>query len=164
LLQQSGHEGLQVELFTGDDISSVAPATANLFAQQAKEAGVDVKVTKKTPFFGEDYLSYPFGQSFWNTRLYIPQAAVSSMPGAAYNETHFDNPKFTALVNAAAREVDETKRNTLIQDAQQIEFNEGGYIIWGFRKQVDGYAGNVKGLEPSKYLPLGSYKFQYVSV
>jgi len=45
-----------------------------------------------------------------------------------------------------------------------MEYNEGGYIIWGFRRQIDGYSGNVSGIKPSKYLPLGSYKFQYASV
>ena len=54
LLQQAGQEGLQVELFTGDDIGSVAPAAANLFVEQAKAAGVDVKVVKKTPFYDDD--------------------------------------------------------------------------------------------------------------
>jgi peptide/nickel transport system substrate-binding protein len=29
---------------------------------------------------------------------------------------------------------------------------------------VDAYGQNVQGLKPSKYLPLGNYKFQYVSV
>ena len=52
----------------------------------------------------------------------------------------------------------------MIQPAQEIEYNEGGLIIWGFRQQVDAYASNVKGLEPSKYLPLGNYKFSKVSV
>ena len=32
------------------------------------------------------------------------------------------------------------------------------------RQQVDAYASNVQGLEPSKYLPLGQYKFNKVSV
>ena len=50
------------------------------------------------------------------------------------------------------------------KQAQEIEYNEGGLIIWGFRQQVDGYGTGVQGLEPSKYLPLGSYKFQNVSV
>ena len=68
------------------------------------------------------------------------------------------------LVNAAAQELDEAKRNDLLHQAQEIEYDEGGLIIWGFRQQVDGYAANVKGLEPSKYLPLGNYKFNKVSV
>ncbi len=164
LLKAAGQEGLQVELFTGDDIGSVATSSANLFAQQAKAAGVDVKVTKKTPFYGDDYLSYPFAQDFWNTRLYIPQAGACALPKAPYNETHFDNAKFNALINQASGEVDEAKRNELLRDAQQIEYDEGGYLIWGFRQQIDGYAGGVQGIEPSKYLPLGSYKFQYASV
>jgi peptide/nickel transport system substrate-binding protein len=167
LLQQAGQDGLQVELFTGDDIGSVAPAAANLFVQQAKQAGVDVKVTKKTPFYGDDYLSYPFAQDFWNTRNYIPQAVVGTFPpnqGGTYNECHWDNKEHRDLVNQAAQELDETKRADLLHRAQEIEYNEGGYIIWGFRKQVDGYGAKVKGLEPSKYLPLGSYKFHKVSV
>ena len=72
LLKAAGQEGLQVQLFTGDDIGSVAPASAALFVEQAKKAGVDVKVVKKNPFYGDDYLSYPFAQDFWNTRNYLP--------------------------------------------------------------------------------------------
>ena len=167
LLQQAGQEGLQVELFTGDDIGSVAPSAANLFVEQAKQAGVDVKVTKKTPFYDDDYLSYPFAQDFWNTRNYIAQAVVGTFPpnqGGTYNETHWDHEEHRSLVNAAARELDESKRADLLHQAQEIEYEEGGLIIWGFRQQVDGYAAGVQGLEPSKYLPLGSYKFDKVSV
>ncbi len=167
LLKQAGKEGLQVELFTGDDIGSVAPAAASLFVQQAKEAGVEVKVTKKTPFYDDDYLSYPFAQDFWNTRNYIPQAVVGTFPpglGGTYNETHWDNEEHRELVNAAAREIDEAKRAELVFDAQEIEYEEGGLIIWGFRQQVDGYGPNVQGLEPHKYLPAGAYKFHKVSV
>ena len=47
LLASAGADGLQVELFTGDDIGSVAVPAANLFAEQAKAAGVDVKVTQE---------------------------------------------------------------------------------------------------------------------
>ena len=164
LLKSAGQEGLQVQLFTGDDIGSVAPATASLFVEQAKQAGVDVKVVKKNPFYGDDYLSYPFAQDFWNTRNYLPQAAVCALKTGTYNETHFDNAKFAGLIASAQKETDEAKRTTLLQDAQEIEYNTGGYIIWGFRRQIDGYAGSVSGIKPSRYLPLGSYKFQYASV
>lgn len=164
LLKAAGQEGIQVELFTGDDIGSVATASASLFAEQAKGAGVDVKVTKKNPFYGDDYLKYPFAQDFWNTRNYIPQVGVCAVKGATYNETHWEDPEFAQLIDDASREVDEAKRNTLLHDAQEMEYNEGGYIIWGFRSQVDAYGGTVSGLEPSKYLPLGSYKFQNVSI
>ena len=79
-------------------------------------------------------------QDFWNTRNYIPQAVVGTFPpdqGGTYNETHWDNADHRDLVNPAARELDETKRKDLLHQAQEIEYNEGGLIIWGFRKQVD---------------------------
>ena len=167
LLQQAGQEGLQVELFTGEGIGSVAVPAANLFAEQAKAAGVEVKVTKKSEFYDDDYLTYPFAQDFWNTRQYIPQAVVGTYPpelGGTYNETHWDNEEHRDLIEAAAKELDETKRADLLHQAQEIEYNEGGLIIWGFRQQVDAYGGNVQGLEPSVYLPLGNYKFNKVSV
>jgi peptide/nickel transport system substrate-binding protein len=169
LLKSAGQEGLQVQLFTGDDIGSVAPATAALFVQQAKKAGVDVKVVKKNPFYGDDYLSYPFAQDFWNTRNYLPQAAVGSMPGKGnYDETHFEKSenyaKFAGLIASAQKEIDESKRNSLLQDAQKIEYDEGGYIIWGFRNQIDALSNKVQGLKSSVYQPLGSYNFKTVSV
>jgi peptide/nickel transport system substrate-binding protein len=164
LLKAAGQAGLQVELFTGDDINSVAPAAANLFQQQAKAAGVDVKVTKKNPFYGDDYLSYPFAQDFWNTRNYLPQVAVSTLKSGTYNETHFDNPKFVDVVTTAQRETDAAKRNSLLQDAQKIEYDEGGFIIWGFRNLVDGISPKVKGMKPSVYLPLGNYSFKSASL
>src|SRR4029078_10942373 len=136
------------ELFTGDDINSVAPAAANLFQQQAKAAGVDVKVTKKNPFYGDDYLSYPFAQDFWNTRNYLPQVAVSTLKSGTYNETHFDNPKFVDIITTAQSETDAAKRNSLLQDAQKIEYDEGGFIIWGFRNLVDGISPKVQGMKP----------------
>ena len=167
LLKAAGQEGLQVQLFTGDDIGSVAPASAALFVEQAKKAGVDVKVVKKNPFYGDDYLSYPFGQDFWNTRNYLPQAAVGVLKGGTYNETHWDKapeyPKYASLIASAAAEIDETKRNSMLQDAQKIEYDEGGYIIWGFRTQVDAVSQKVQGLKPSKFQPLGNYDFKTVS-
>jgi peptide/nickel transport system substrate-binding protein len=84
--------------------------------------------------------------------------------GGTYNETHWDHEEHRNLVNQAAQTLDETKRNDLLHQAQEIEYNEGGLIIWGFRQAVDGYGPTVKGLEGSKYLPLGSYKFHKVSV
>jgi peptide/nickel transport system substrate-binding protein len=168
LLKAAGQEGLQVQLFTGDDIGSVAPASAALFAEQAKQAGVDVKVVKKNPFYGDDYLSYPFGQDFWNTRNYLPQAAVGVLKGGTYNETHWDKapeyPKFAALISQASQEIDEGKRTSILQDAQKIEYDSGGYIIWGFRTQVDAVSQKVQGLKPSKFQPLGNYDFKTVSL
>lgn len=169
LLRQAGQEGLQVELNTGPGIGgNVGIASANLFVEQAKQAGVDVRVNRRSEFYGDQYLSYPFAQDFWNTRNYLPQAAVGVMRGGTYNETHFDKadvyPQFAQLIETAQRETDEAKRTQALQDAQEIEYENGGLIIWGFRRNIDGVAAGVSGIEPNRYLPLNAYKFQTASV
>lgn len=165
LLKQAGQEGLQVELNTSTAVGAGGVESATLFVDQARKAGIDVRLIKTDPniFYGDRYLSWDFAQDFWNTRNYIPQVAQSSQSNSPYNETHFDNAKFNELYKQAKREPDEAKRTQLLQDCQKIEYDEGGYIIWGFKQQVDAYSNLVQGMQPSRYLPCGSFKFQRVS-
>ena len=114
LLKQAGQEGLQVELFTGDDIGSVARRCG----QPLRRAGQGGRRRRqgrprRRPFYDDDYLSYPFAQDFWNTRNYIPQAGgTSPVQGGTYNETHWDNAESPRPgQRAPQREVDEAKRN-----------------------------------------------------
>jgi peptide/nickel transport system substrate-binding protein len=51
----------------------------------------------------------------------------------------------------------------LIKQAQTIEYNSGGLIIWGFPNQVDAYSAKVQGLVPDKSgIPLTSFAFGQV--
>ncbi len=161
LLKEAGQEGLQVELVTSTAVGAGAVEAANLFAEQAKLAGVDVRLNKVdgSVFYGEDYLSWVFAQDFWSTRLYLPQAAACALETSPYNETHWYDESYADLVLTARREVDKQKRRTLIQDAQKMEYEQGGYIIWAFQNQVDAIASSVTGLEPSKEQPLSSFRF-----
>ncbi|MBV9919634.1 MAG: ABC transporter substrate-binding protein [Pseudonocardia sp.] len=165
LLKQAGQENLDIELVTSSGVGAGAVESANLFVEQAKKAAVTVRLTKadSNTFYGDRYLSWDFAQDFWNTRNYIPQVAASSVKGATYNETHFDDPTFTALINRAKREPDEAKRNQLLHDAQRIEYDSGGFIIWGFKRQLDAYSNLVQGLQPHRYLPCSNFGFKRAS-
>jgi peptide/nickel transport system substrate-binding protein len=166
LLSQAGYDGLTVELVTSSGaLGADEVAAAQVFAEQAKGAGVTVKVKKVDAgvFYGEDYLSWPFAQDFWYTRNYLGQAGQGTMPGAPYNETHWEHAEWLQIVNEAFRTVDDAKRNELIAQAQEIEYNEGGYIIWAFRNQVDAYSDKITGLKPDKSgVPLGQWGFKDV--
>lgn len=165
LLKQAGQRDLQIELITSSGVGAGGVESATLFVEHARKAGVDVRLTKvdSNTFYGDRYLQWDFAQDFWNTRNYIPQVANCALKSSPYNETHFDNPQFTELFTKAKQETDETKRNAMLQDCQKIEYDEGGYLIWGFKKQVDAFSNLVQGMQPSRYLPCGSYKFQRVS-
>lgn len=150
LLAEAGQEGLQVELTTSPVAQGIVEA-AQVLVEQAKAAGVDIQLNRVDTgtFYGDDYLSWPFAQDFWGTRSFLAQVAQGSLPTSPFNETHWEDPDFIDLVAAAEQEPDEAKRCTLIQDAQQIEYDSGGHIIWGFINLVDAYSNEVTGFEPN---------------
>ena len=169
LLKQAGYDNnLTVELVTsaealgGDEV-----AAAQVFAEQAKAAGVtvNVKKTDSATFYGKDYLTWPFAQDFWNTRNYLAQAGQCSMPGAPYNETHWENAEWLAIVKKAFATVDDAARNEFIGQAMTMEYDTGGYIIWAWRNQVDAYSSDaITGVQTDKLgFPLGRFGFKTVS-
>ena len=151
LLAAAGQEGLQVELTTSPVAQGIVEA-AQVFVEQARAAGVEVRLNKVDTgvFYGEDYLSWPFAQDFWGTRSFLAQVAQGSLPSSPYNETHWADPEFIDLVTAAEQEPDEDKRCMLIQDAQEIEYETGGHIVWGFINLVDAHSNDIAGLEPNQ--------------
>ncbi|WP_346768819.1 ABC transporter substrate-binding protein [Crystallibacter degradans] len=165
LLAEAGYpDGLSVELVTAP-IQAGAVEAAQVFAQQAAAAGINVKIRRvdTTTFFGDGYLQWDFAQDFWYTRNFLPQVNNSSLPTAPYNETHWDHPEFNELVAQAKGTLDPDKRNELIAAAQEIEYNEGGYIIWGHPNQADAYQQYVAGLVPNRTgLALSGFEFRRV--
>ncbi|GLB65939.1 ABC transporter substrate-binding protein [Arthrobacter mangrovi] len=165
LLAEAGHpDGLTVELVTAP-IQSGAVEAAQVFAQQAAEAGIMVKIRQvdTTTFFGDSYLKWDFAQDFYYTRNYLPQVNASTLPTSPFNETHWDHPEFNALIKKANATVDDDERNALIAQAMEIEYNEGGYIIWGHANQADAYQQYVAGLVPSRTgLALSGFEFRRV--
>lgn len=166
LLAEAGASNLSVELVTSPAAAGLVES-ATVFAEQAKAAGVTVKVNKVDPgvFYGDNYLKWPFAQDFWFTRDFLPQANNSGFPKSPYNETHWNDPEWTKLVTEAMGTIDMDKRCELVKKAQQIEFDRGGYIIWGFPNNIDAYNVKVHGLVPDKSgIPLTSYAFRSVWV
>ena len=164
LLAESGHERLEVELVTSPVAAGFVEA-AQVYAEQAKDAGITVNIRKVDPgeFYGSNYTQWDFAQDTWFTRNFLPQTARGSLPDAPYNETHWNDPEFNALVARARRTVDPKARNALIAQAQEIEYERGGYIVWGFMDQVDAYSSRLSGFLPDRGgIPLSGYNFRRV--
>ncbi|MDA2806343.1 ABC transporter substrate-binding protein [Nocardiopsis suaedae] len=167
LLKEAGYEDdLEVELVTGP-INAGAEAAAQVFKEQAKQAGVTVKLKRVTSeeFYGDNYLKWTFAQDFWSARHYLSQTAQGSYPGAPFNETHWEDEEWIEVVDKARAETDDAEREKLVQQAMKIEYERGGYIIWGFPSMIDGVSKKVKGFEPSVVgHPLGGYNFRSVTI
>lgn len=164
LLAEAGESNLSVTLMTSPVAAGLVQA-AQVFAQQAKAAGVTVHVQQVDPgvFYGDQYLKWTFAQDFYYTHDYLSQTIQSGFATSPYNETHWNDPEWTALVEQANATTSEAARCALIQKAQKIEFDRGGYIIWGFPDSVDAYNTKVHGFVPDTTgIPLSYYGFRNV--
>lgn len=164
LLAEAGESNMSIDLMTSPVAAGLVEA-AQVFAQQAKAAGVTVNVKKVDPgvFYGDQYTKWVFAQDFYYTHDYLSQTIQSGFSTSPYNETHWNDPEWTALVNEANSTTDETARCALIKKAQAIEFDRGGYIIWGFPNSVDAYSIKVHGFVPDKSgIPLTYFGFRSV--
>jgi peptide/nickel transport system substrate-binding protein len=159
LLKSAGKEGLTVELVTSPVFNGIVEA-AQVFAEQAKGAGVKVKVRKVDTgtFYGDNYLKWPFAQDFWASRVYLAQVAQGDLPNSPFNETHWGKGKFESLINQARGEIDDTKRADILHQAQQMQYEQGGYIIPYFSNIIDAYSAKVGGFVAAKSgFPFGNY-------
>lgn len=166
LLAAAGKSNLTVDLYTSAGISGTAVQEAQVFAQQAKAAGVTVnlKVLDSNAYWG-GYLDYAFSQSFWYTRDFLPQTEAGSLPSSPYNESAWNDANFIKLVGQARAAGSLGARCQLIQQAQKVEYDNGGLIIWGFLNQLDAYNSKVQGLKPDKGgIPLMQFGFAQVRI
>ena len=149
LLKAAGYDNnLTVQLTTSTAVGAADVQAAQVFAQQAKGAGVTVNINNVDPsvFYGNDYLKWTFAQDFWATRNYLPQVQDGAAPNAPFNECHWKDAQWQALINQAFKTVDATKRNELVSEAEKIEYERGGYIIWAFNISLDAHSKKLQGL------------------
>jgi peptide/nickel transport system substrate-binding protein len=152
LLKAAGHQHLTVDLQSTNGALGMNEG-AQVFAQQARAAGVtiNVKILDSGAFYGAQYLKWPFSTDFWGTRNYLSQVAAGSLPTSPYNECHWPDGadrKFLSLYREALRTVNRKKRYEIEHEMMRLEYQHGGYIVWGFSNFLDGYSTKLKGLIP----------------
>jgi peptide/nickel transport system substrate-binding protein len=165
LLQAAGQSNLQVDLFTSPASQGMVEA-AQVFVEQAKAAGVSVNLRQigVGDYYGSNYLQYAFSMDYYYSRNLISQSLQGDFSTAPYNETHWNVPKYDALIRQAQATTDEAKRCELLHQTQQMMYDSGGYIIWGFRNIVDAFSSKVTGFVPDKSgINLSEFGFREVS-
>jgi peptide/nickel transport system substrate-binding protein len=146
LLSQAGYgDGLSFVAYTSNIAPGIVKST-EVMAEQAKAAGVTMKIEKIDPsaYYADNFLKWRTGPDWYLTRDYLPQAKLNML----WNEAHFEDEKWTALVNEAFQTVDKDKRNELVRECYKIEYETGPVTIWSTIQVVDGYVKNVAGVVP----------------
>jgi peptide/nickel transport system substrate-binding protein len=170
LLKAAGKDGLTVDLQSTNGALGMNEG-AQVFAQQAKAAGVtvNVKILDSGAFYGDQYLKWPFSTDFWGSRNYLSQVAAGSLPTSPYNETHWpdsSDAKYLSLYKQALGTVSKPKRMEILHEMQKMEYDRGGYIVWGFSTLLDGYSTKLQGLKPGDkgVLPLNGFGHGYRTI
>ncbi len=161
LLKAAGREDLSITLWS----ANAAPAmlqSATVFAQQATAAGVKVNINNGDPstYYGPQYLKQNFAQTQWNTTPMYNWISQALAPTAPFNETHWHDPEWDRLLATAEATIDAAKRLELYYEMENILWDRGGYLIWGFYPQLDGLSLQVRGAIPNASNELGNWQFR----
>lgn len=146
LLKQAGYNNnLKVELYTSADSHA-----ALVFAQHAAQAGVTVNVKQVEPATFADALKqdWAFSTGFNVSRPYLLTVLQIDGPEAANNKTKFKNERFSGLVHQALQQADIEKQKPLLHEAQKIQHEQGGLLIWGFNDVLDAHSSQIGGITP----------------
>jgi peptide/nickel transport system substrate-binding protein len=145
LLKASGVTIPEMELKTTDEASGML-TIPQIFALNAKQAGVTVKVTQPTDFWTGWPGAMVFSMDYYVNRTYLQAATLVYNGGDYAKETGWSNAEYEALIATALKTPNKALRNEIIADAQAIEYNEGGYIITSFYNKLDAHSAKVTGL------------------
>ena len=133
LLRRAGADGLSFRLFTAPAAIGLVEA-AQLFARQARKAGVHVEVATgaKDTYYTEalrtDALT--MGQS---GPIPIPNHfAERLVSGAPQNRTMFADARFDQLYAKAQRTADDGKRADVYRSMHEICHDHGGFVFWAY--------------------------------
>ncbi|MFF2806650.1 ABC transporter substrate-binding protein [Streptomyces sp. NPDC058000] len=136
------------ELVTTEDMAGLAES-ATLFAAQAREAGLAIKVTRQESgtFYARTWLKGDLYTTYWGTNDSVVFFASKTMTtGAGQNEADWSDPRFDAACSKVLGTADAAQRGHALRDLQQIEHDRSGYLLWGMADGIDLAARKVRNL------------------
>ncbi len=166
LVKAAGREGMTAVFETSAITDTFQPA-ATLIAQQAKAAGIDLRVkvvptsTYYTPASG--FRGRYLGQDVGSSSSSMTSAYMGVILGDnPYNETHWgEQPGGRAadkLLLDAVAATEPAKAERLWHRVQQLQVEQGGYLIWGYGDALDAAAPHVRGLRESPSFNLNNFR------
>ena len=139
LLKKAGAENLSVSLSTADSVFSGAVDMCVLYAEQAKQAGINIKVVREPNdgYYSDVWLKKPFTAVSWGARP-TPDVmfTLAYSKGAAWNESHWENERFNELLLMAKSELDDAKRAEMYREMCLLMRDDGGTLLPFFNNWV----------------------------
>jgi len=164
-IKKAGLENVEIPMFTSETPGPGAIEVAELLQQTAKVAGINIKVNKvpADTYWSNTWTKQPIVMSGWNGR---PTADLmltgAHTPGARFNESRWEHPRFSELLVTARGELDQTKRAAMYCEMQTLMHDNGGVVGPTFYDYVDATRDYVKGFVPNGTGTLGGFQIAEV--
>ena len=111
---------------------------------------VNIQTEPPDVYYGDgdgSWLKADFGITEWASRpTPVTYFNVAYVTGSAYNESHWSDPEFDALVKQINTELDLTKRVQLYHQAQTILIDRGPVIVPFFETAAAGVSTAIDGV------------------
>lgn len=131
-LKKAGHDNLKVSLSVADAAFAGAVDAGTLFAEKAARAGITLDIVREPDdgYWTNVWLKKSFAAVYWGgrpTEDWMFSTAYAA--GVPWNDTHWQNDRFNALLQQARVELDDGKRRDMYGEMQRLVRDDGGAII-----------------------------------
>lgn len=151
LLSEAGYpNGLTVKLSVSD-VQARFVDFATVYQQLAAEAGITVElnVAPADTYWDVVWLKDPMYVSAYIARPTDGMLALLYLSNADWNETHWRNPEWDALLAKARATLDVNERTGLYQQAQQQLIDEAGHLVPYMTNTIDATRKSITGWSPA---------------
>ncbi|MBY8859243.1 ABC transporter substrate-binding protein [Nocardia sp. CA2R105] len=149
LLAEAGFDtSAKYQLFTKEEAAGEVDF-AKVFANQVKDVGLNIEVVIQDAnvFYDQTWLKAPLYTANWGTNDSVIFFASKTMySGTKWNESGFKDPEFDTAYLSASTAVDDATYTAASHTLQRIEYDRGGYLVWGTADGVDVASSAVHGL------------------
>ena len=150
LLAEAGHpDGVSFEIAVKKDPAWEIQAVQAM-VEQWKDAGIRVDINlMPSAQFWEVWDKVPFGFTQWaHLPLGFMVLALGYRSGVPWNESHYANPEFDALLTKAEGILDIDERREILGQIEQIMQEDGPIVQPLWRALFVGYDKRVRGFQP----------------
>jgi len=131
-LKKAGHDSIDIELSAADSVLPGAVDMCVLFGEQAKAAGINIKAVREPydGYYSNVWLKKPFVFVKWGARPTPDNIfTLAYKDDAAWNESHWKNPRFNELLLLAKKELNQERRTEMYREMCMLAKDDGGTII-----------------------------------
>ncbi|KAA8998996.1 peptide ABC transporter substrate-binding protein [Affinibrenneria salicis] len=150
-LNKAGLSTLPLELSSSDAAFAGALDAAALYQGQAGQAGMKITIKRQPAdsYWDDVWMKAPFSMGYWGGRPTADQMFSTAWQSSAkWNDAHWKNERFDALLLQARSLLDEKQRGEIYGELQSIARDDGGAMIPLFGDYLDAASKKLGGVKP----------------